>query len=84
MCKGHFLLFVSRVDRVDDINLENVFVLASKTRVNLFLTLRLFMRRMLFLSTSGIVVQSVLSKMKSCFEDLRSKTFQWEKKRTFE
>ena len=34
MCKGHFLLFVSRVDRVDDINLENVFVFASNTRIN--------------------------------------------------
>ena len=56
MCKGHFLLFVSRVDRVDDINLEKVFVFASDTRESI-LTLRLFMRRMLFLSTSGIVVQ---------------------------
>ena len=56
MCKGHFLLFVSRVDRVDDINLENVFVFASDKRESI-LTLRLFMRRMLFLSTSGIVVQ---------------------------
>ena len=27
---------------------------------------------------------AVLAKMKSCFEDLRSKTFQWGKKRTLE
>ena len=34
--------------------------------------------------SSSIFSYSVLPKMKSCFEDLRSRTFQWGKKRTFE